>query len=187
MSLDTLIKKAKFNRARCPFSTFCVSMVITTAHAHKSGAIFHIFPRAFKQKKIKALRPKKTKIASRGSCLKKFSLFYACLANVGIFLHLRLRICASGHLFLHCIDELCFFFALLAPGALPALKLGVLAAKIGARLLFFMLLKSATRCDLYLLTYIICAIEIPCDANLFYHLPPYVFFNSRCYLRQDPP
>ena len=28
------------------------------------------FPRAFKQKKIKALRPKMTKIASRGSCLK---------------------------------------------------------------------------------------------------------------------
>ena len=39
--------------------------MITTAHAHKSGVIFHIFPRAFKQKKIKALRPKMTKIASR--------------------------------------------------------------------------------------------------------------------------
>ena len=44
---------------------------MTTAHAHKSGVIFHFFPRAFKQKKIKALRPKMTKIASRGgSCLK---------------------------------------------------------------------------------------------------------------------
>ena len=41
--------------------------MITTAHAHKSGVIFHFFPRAFKQKKkIKALRPKMTKIASRG-------------------------------------------------------------------------------------------------------------------------
>ena len=40
--------------------------MITTAHAHKSGVIFHIFPRAFKKKKIKALRPKMTKIASRG-------------------------------------------------------------------------------------------------------------------------
>ena len=40
--------------------------MITTAHAHKSGVIFHCFPRAFKQKKIKALRPKMTKIASRG-------------------------------------------------------------------------------------------------------------------------
>ena len=58
------------------FNIFCVSKVITTAHAHKSGVIFHIFPRAFKQKKIKALWPKMTKIASRGSCLKVF-----CKAN----------------------------------------------------------------------------------------------------------
>ena len=39
--------------------------MITTAHAHKSGVIFHVFPRPFKQKKIKKLRPKMTKIASR--------------------------------------------------------------------------------------------------------------------------
>ena len=38
--------------------------------------------------------------------------------------------------------------------------------EIGAMLLFFMLLKSAIVCDLYLLTYIICAIETPCNANL---------------------
>ena len=37
------------------FRHFCVSKVITTAHAHKSGVIFHIFPRSFKQKTIKAL------------------------------------------------------------------------------------------------------------------------------------
>ena len=43
--------------------------MITSAHAHESGVIFHIFPRPFKQKKIKALRPKITKLASRGSCL----------------------------------------------------------------------------------------------------------------------
>ena len=30
-------------------------------------------------------------------------------------------------------------------------------------LLFFMLLKRAILCELYLLTYIICAIETPCD------------------------
>ena len=39
--------------------------------------------------------------------------------------------------------------------------------EVGAMLLFFMLLKSAILCDLYVLTYIICAIETPCDANLF--------------------
>ena len=44
-----------------PFRHVCVSKVITTPHAHKSGVIFHIFPIAFKQKKIKALRPKMTK------------------------------------------------------------------------------------------------------------------------------
>ena len=44
-------KKVKFDGARSPFSTFCVSKVITTAHAHKSGVIFHLFPRAFKQTK----------------------------------------------------------------------------------------------------------------------------------------
>ena len=35
-------KKVKFDEARRLFSTF-VSKVITTAHAHKSGVIFHIF------------------------------------------------------------------------------------------------------------------------------------------------
>ena len=48
-------------------------------------------------------------------------------------------------------------------------------------LLFFMLLKSAILCDLYLLTYIICAIETPCDANLFLPFVSIHFFNSRCY------
>ena len=50
------------------FRHFCVSTVTTTAHTHKSGVIFHIFPRAFKQRKIKDLPLKMTKIASRGSC-----------------------------------------------------------------------------------------------------------------------
>ena len=45
--------------------------MITTAHAHKSGVIFYIFPRAFNQKKkINALRPKMTKIASGGPALR---------------------------------------------------------------------------------------------------------------------
>ena len=32
-------------------SFFLLSKIITTAHAHKSGVIFHFFPRAFKQTK----------------------------------------------------------------------------------------------------------------------------------------
>ena len=64
--LSQLLKKLNSTERGAPFRHFCVSKVITTAHAHKSGVIFHFFPRAFKQKKIKALRPKMTKIASRG-------------------------------------------------------------------------------------------------------------------------
>ena len=40
--------------------------MITTAHAHKSGVIFHFFSKSFQTKKFKSLRPKMTKIASRG-------------------------------------------------------------------------------------------------------------------------
>ena len=42
--------------------------MITTAHVHKSGVIFHIFQRAFKLTNIKELppKPRMTKIASRG-------------------------------------------------------------------------------------------------------------------------
>ena len=47
--LSQLIKKLREWGAL--FRHFCVSQVITTAHAHKSGVIFHFFPRAFKQKK----------------------------------------------------------------------------------------------------------------------------------------
>ena len=65
--LSQLIKKLNSTERGALFRHFCVSKVITTAHAHKSGVIFHFFPRAFKQKKkIKALRPKMTKIASKG-------------------------------------------------------------------------------------------------------------------------
>ena len=68
LCLSQLIKKLNSTERGALFRHFCVSKVITTAHAHKSGVIFHFFPRSFK-KKIKALRPKMTKIASRGgSC-----------------------------------------------------------------------------------------------------------------------
>ena len=62
-------EKVKFDGARCPFRHFCVCKVITTAHAHESGVIFYIFEE-LSNKKIKALRPKMTKIASRGPALK---------------------------------------------------------------------------------------------------------------------
>ena len=50
------------------FRHFCVSMGITTAHAHKSGVVFIFF--LDHSNKRKKLRSKMTKIASRGSCLK---------------------------------------------------------------------------------------------------------------------
>ena len=65
--LSQLIKKLNSTERGALFRHFCVSKVITTAHAHKSGVIFHIqFSRAVKQKKIKALRPKMTKIPQGG-------------------------------------------------------------------------------------------------------------------------
>ena len=64
-SSNVIRKKVKFGKARCHFRLFYVSKVITTAHAHKSGVIFHIF----QDLSNKNLRPKMTKIASRGSCL----------------------------------------------------------------------------------------------------------------------
>ena len=72
--------------------------MITTAHAHKRGVIFHIFPPAFKQKKKnKALRPKMTKIASRGggSCLK----FATVAALFRIFSRRRLLFCVQISIF----------------------------------------------------------------------------------------
>ena len=62
------------------FDIFCVSKVITTAHAHKSDVVFIFSQELSKKKKklLKALRPKMTKIASRGgggSCLKIASSF----------------------------------------------------------------------------------------------------------------
>ena len=47
------------------FRHFCVSKVITTAHANKSGVIVHIF-QELSNKKFNALRSQMTKIASRG-------------------------------------------------------------------------------------------------------------------------
>ena len=48
--LSQWIKKLNSTERGAPFRHFSVSKVIT-AHAHKSGVIFHIFPRPFNQKK----------------------------------------------------------------------------------------------------------------------------------------
>ena len=67
MCLSQLLKKLNSTERGALFRHFCVSKVITTAHAHKSGVIFHFFSKSFqKKKKIKAIRPKTTKIASKG-------------------------------------------------------------------------------------------------------------------------
>ena len=61
-----------------PFSTFLRLQGDHHCACARKWCHFSFFPRAFKQKKIKALRPKMTKIASRGSCLK----FRGTLPNV---------------------------------------------------------------------------------------------------------
>ena len=63
-------------------------MVITTAHAHKSGAIFHFFQELSNKKKIKALRPKMTKIASEGGGpALRFSIWLFCCVRLTTSTH----------------------------------------------------------------------------------------------------
>ena len=59
-------KKVKFDGARCPFSTFLRLQGDHHCACAQKWCHFSFFSRAFKQKKIKVLRPKMTKIASRG-------------------------------------------------------------------------------------------------------------------------
>ena len=66
----SLLKKLNSTKRGAFFRRFCVSKVITSVQAHKSGVIIHIFRRAFKQKMQGAVT-KMTKIASReGAALK---------------------------------------------------------------------------------------------------------------------
>ena len=81
LCLLQLLKKLNSTERGALFRHFCVSKVITTAHAHKSGVIFHFFPRACKQKKIKALRLKMTKIASRGGPALRWGLWQILVKN----------------------------------------------------------------------------------------------------------
>ena len=65
-----IIKKVKFDGARCPFSTFLRLQGDHHCACAQKWRHFSFFSKSFQTKKIKALRPKMTKIASRGgSCL----------------------------------------------------------------------------------------------------------------------
>ena len=55
--LSQFVKKLNLTERGAIFRLFCVSKVITTAHAHKSGLVFQFF-QELSNKKIKALRPK---------------------------------------------------------------------------------------------------------------------------------
>ena len=64
-------KKVNFDGARCPFSTFLRLQGDHHCACAQKWCHFSFFSKSFQtKKKIKALRPKMTKIASRGSCLK---------------------------------------------------------------------------------------------------------------------
>ena len=58
-------EEGQIDGARCPFSTFLGLQGDHQCACAQKWCLFSFFPRAFKQKKIKALRPKMTKIASR--------------------------------------------------------------------------------------------------------------------------
>ena len=66
-----IIKKVNFDGARCPFSTFLRLQGDHHCACAQKWRHFSFFSKTFQTKKIKALRPKMTKIASRGggSCL----------------------------------------------------------------------------------------------------------------------
>ena len=66
-------KKVKFDGARCPFRHFASPRWSPLRMLTKVVSFF-IFFKSF-QKKFKALLPKMTKIASRGSCLKSLPKF----------------------------------------------------------------------------------------------------------------
>ena len=89
-------KNVKFDGARCPFRHFWVSKVITTAHAHKS-VFFFIFFQELSNKKIKALRPKMTKIASRGSCLKQVCTHTHTHTHTHAHIHTHVRVHTHTH------------------------------------------------------------------------------------------
>ena len=93
LCVSQLIKKVNSTKRGAFFRHFCVSKVTTTAHALRSGVIFHFFPRAFKQtKKIKALRPKTTKGAQGGPALRrvltlsaKFPRIRTCSGQINLY------------------------------------------------------------------------------------------------------
>ena len=64
-------KKVKFDGARYPFSTFLRLHGDHHCACAQNWRHFSFFSKSFKTKKIKALRPKMTKIASRGSGLNR--------------------------------------------------------------------------------------------------------------------
>ena len=69
------VKKLNLTERGALFRHFFVSKVITTAHAHKSGVIFHVF-QELQTKKSKALRPKMTEITSRGPALRWYHTLF---------------------------------------------------------------------------------------------------------------
>ena len=68
------------------FRHFCVSKVITTAHAHKSGVIFHIFSTPFKQEdsflSFSILRPLPFRTAENTSSFRRNTDKYEHLATL---------------------------------------------------------------------------------------------------------
>ena len=93
-----IIKKVKFDGARCPFSTFLRLQGDHHCACAQNWRHFSFFSRSFQtKKKIKALRPKMTKIASRGSCLNLIPFFDICSVDYLLFFHpgLVARVCAA--------------------------------------------------------------------------------------------
>ena len=78
---------------RCRFSTFLRLQGDHHCSCAQKWCQFFIFSKSFQKKKIRALRPKMTKIASRGSSLKFATSFWFLNINIPIF---WLKPCSNG-------------------------------------------------------------------------------------------
>ena len=101
-------KKVKFDGARCPFSTFLGLQGDHHCACAQKWCHFSFFFKSFHTKKIKALRPKMTNIASRGgggSCLNGTVTMNICRRGGGCPRDLRQLATSAFSVFRQ--DEVC--------------------------------------------------------------------------------
>ena len=90
-----IIKKVKFDGARCPFSTFLRLQGDHHCACAQKWCHFSFVFKSFQTKKIKALRPKMTKIASRGGSCLNVKCHQSCLLALVFCTKLYIKLTVS--------------------------------------------------------------------------------------------